>query len=266
MRPPATGRVARIGHPSLKDVYRTTDPSGDQSAGLKSAVWWVPGISRTFVPSASITMRRRLPSAPTRKYSNWLPSGDQRGCLRGDGIVREDLEVRTIQAHRGDLWRGAVRDRERDRRAVRRDVGCRRAGEARKRRSHRAIEPDHGERGHGLVPRAPPAADPSLPRLMAAEANNAIAATITAATARALSLRFRARRRCAWSWRASAPGAGRAFWVAARNSSFTSGIPHLFRRSQGLSRLGRQGPDGGRTDAEDARPPGRRGTPAGRRA
>src|SRR5436189_6009608 len=38
-----------------------------------------------------------------------------------------------------------------------------------------------------------------------------------------------------------------------RNTSCTSGIPRSFRRSEGLSALGCQGPHGGWTHAQDAR-------------
>ena len=157
----------------------------------------VPGISRTFVPSASITMRRRLLSGHS------LPAEQQLGPvrrpsrpLRGDGIVREDAELRAIQSHRGDLRIEPSLDRERNRRAVGRDVRCRGAEGTGIDRSDGSIRSDDRERQTRIRQAALAGADPSLPRFNAFAANNAIAATITAATANALILRLRACRRC----------------------------------------------------------------------
>src|SRR5215207_1738457 len=81
------------------------------------------------------------------------------------------------------------------------------------------------------------------------------AAVITraAASATAPPLRRADRRRCPRNCRSSAPGSGRIFCVAMRNTSCTSGIPRSFLRSEGPAALGRQGPDGRGTDAQDAR-------------
>ena len=149
-----------------------------------------------------------MPSASCRKYTNWVPSGDQRGCLAAMGsfvrMWKSEPSTRIVAICGVDRsWMVkaiVVPSGERSGVAVPSNPG-----------SVVTTEPSIPtivKVGADLSPGGIAGSVSSLPRFKATEANRAIAATITAATAKAPSLRFRARRRCASSWRASAPEAG----------------------------------------------------------
>src|SRR4029453_10290466 len=91
----------------------------------------------------------------------------------------------------------------------------------------------------------------SLPSVLIATTAPATRSATTSAYTAALFCATRRRwPRCC---RSSASGSGRTFCVAIWNTSWISGIPRSFRGTEGFSALARQGPDRGRTNAQDAR-------------